>query len=29
MSNNVAVKAIQEGLNHLDFKAILEEYKNI
>jgi len=29
MSNNVMVEAIQEGPNHPDFKAVLEEYKNI
>ncbi len=29
MSNNVTVEAIQEGPNHLDFKAVLEEYKDI
>ena len=29
MSNNVIVKAIQEGPNHLDFKAVLEKYKDI
>ncbi len=29
MSNNVMVKAIQEGPNHSDFKAVLKEYKNI
>jgi len=29
MSNNITVKAIQEGSNHLDFKAVFEEYKNI
>ncbi len=29
MSNNVTVEAIQKGSNHLDFKAILEEYKDI
>ncbi len=29
MSNNVMVEAIQEGPNHLDFKAVLEEYKDI
>ena len=29
MSNNVIVKAIQEGPNYLDFKAILKEYKDI
>ena len=29
MSNNVTVKVIQEGPNHPDFKAILEEYKDI
>ena len=29
MSNNVIVKAIQEGPNHSDFKTILKEYKNI
>src|SRR6266540_5373004 len=29
MSNNVMVKAIQEGPNHSDFKAVLEEYKDI
>ena len=27
MSNNV--EAVQEGPNHPDFKAVLEEYKNI
>ncbi len=29
MSNNVTVEAIQKGLNHSDFKAVLEEYKDI
>ncbi len=29
MSNNVTLEAIQEGPNHLDFKAVLEEYKDI
>ena len=29
MSNNVTIEVIQEGPNHLDFKAVLEEYKNI
>ena len=29
MSNNMTIEAIQEGLNHLDFKAVLEEYKDI
>ena len=29
MSNNVTVKAIQEGSSHPDFKAVLEEYKDI
>ncbi len=29
MSNNVTVKAIQEGSDYPDFKAVLEEYKNI
>ena len=29
ISNNVIVEAIQEGPNHLDFKAVLEEYKDI
>jgi len=29
MSNNITVKAIQEGPNHSDFKVVLEEYKNI
>src|SRR6266542_1105256 len=29
MSNNVMVEAIQEGPNHPDFKAVLEEYKDI
>jgi len=29
MSNNVTVEAIQEGSNYLDFKAVLEEYKDI
>jgi len=29
MSNNIIVEAIQEGPNYLDFKAVLEEYKNI
>ncbi len=29
MSNNVMVEAIQERPNHLDFKAVLEEYKDI
>jgi len=29
MSNNVTVKTIQEGPNYLDFKAVLEEYKDI
>src|SRR6266542_2272563 len=29
MSNNVTVEAIQERPNHLDFKAVLEEYKDI
>ena len=29
MSNNVTVEAIQEGPNHPDFKAVLEEYKDI
>ena len=29
MSNNVAVEAIQKGPNHSDFKAVLEEYKDI
>ena len=29
MSNNVTIEAIQEGPNHPDFKAVLEEYKDI
>ena len=29
ISNNVTVKAIREGLNHPDFKAVLEEFKDI
>ncbi len=29
MSNNVIVEAVQEGPNHPDFKAVLEEYKDI
>ncbi len=29
INNNVTVKAIQEGPNHLNFKAILEKYKDI
>ncbi len=29
MSNNMTIEAIQEGSNHLNFKAVLEEYKNI
>ncbi len=29
MSNNVTVEAIQEGSNHPDFKAVLEEHKDI
>src|SRR6266496_1491507 len=29
MSNNMTVEAIQEGPNHPDFKAVLEEYKDI
>src|SRR6266540_3800980 len=29
MSNNVTVEAIQEGPNHPDFKAVLEEFKDI
>ena len=29
MSNNVTIEAIQEGPSHLDFKAVLEEFKNI
>ncbi len=29
MSNNIMVKAIQEGSNHPDFKVVLEEYKDI
>jgi len=29
MSNNVIVEAIQEGPNYPDFKAVLEEYKDI
>src|SRR6266540_2533707 len=29
MNNNITVEAIQEGPNHLDFKAVLEEYKDI
>ncbi len=29
MSNNVMVKIMQEEPNHLDFKAVLEKYKNI
>src|SRR6266540_3964285 len=29
MSNNVTVEAIQEGPNYLDFKTVLEEYKDI
>jgi len=29
MSNNITVEAIQEGPNHPDFKAVLEEYKDI
>ena len=29
MSNNVAIETIQEGPNHSDFKAVLEEYKDI
>ena len=29
MSNNVTVEVIQKGPNYLDFKAVLEEYKDI
>ncbi len=29
ISNNITIKAIQKELNYLDFKIILEEYKNI
>src|SRR6266511_1414957 len=29
MSNNVTIEAVQEGPNHPDFKAVLEEYKDI
>src|SRR6266542_780637 len=29
MSNNVTIEAIQEGPNHPDFKAVLEEFKDI
>ena len=29
MNNNVTIEAIQEGPNHPDFKAVLEEFKNI
>ena len=29
MSNNVTIEVIQEGSNHLDFKVVLKEYKNI
>ncbi len=29
MSNNVTVEVIQERLNHPDFKAVLEKYKDI
>jgi len=29
MSNNVMIEVIQERPNHSDFKAVLEEYKNI
>ena len=29
ISNNVTVKAVQEGPNHSDFKTVLEEYKDI
>ena len=29
MNNNVMIEAIQEGPNYPDFKAILEEYKDI
>ncbi len=29
MSNNVIIEAIQEGPSHSDFKAILDEYKDI
>src|SRR6266545_877406 len=29
MSNNVIIEAIKEGPNHLDFKAVLEEFKDI
>ncbi len=29
MSNNVTIEAIQEGPSHPDFKAVLEEYKDI
>ncbi len=29
ISNNVTIEAIQEGPNHSDFKAVLEEYKDI
>ena len=29
MSNNIMVKTIQEEPNYLDFKVVLEEYKNI
>src|SRR6266498_1552200 len=29
MSNNIIVKTIQEGPDHSDFKAVLEEYKDI
>ena len=29
MSNNMSVEVIQEGPNHPDFKAVLEEYKDI
>src|SRR6266540_2955043 len=29
ISNNVTIEAIQEGPNHPDFKAVLEEFKDI
>jgi len=29
MNNNVMIEAIQEGFNYPDFKAVLEEYKDI
>ncbi len=29
ISNNITVEAIQEGSNYSDFKAVLEEYKDI